>query len=52
MRGGIITHGHTTKKGGISREYISWSAMRQRCYNPKHEKYPNYGARGIEVCAA
>jgi hypothetical protein len=25
--------------------------MMQRCYNPKHEAYPEYGGRGIEVCA-
>lgn len=25
--------------------------MRQRCYNPKHGKFPLYGARGISVCA-
>lgn len=25
--------------------------MRARCYNPKNTSYPNYGARGITVCA-
>lgn len=24
--------------------------MKQRCYNPKNQKYKNYGARGINVC--
>jgi len=24
--------------------------MVQRCTNPKHPKYPRYGARGVEVC--
>ena len=24
--------------------------MRQRCLNPKHEKYRYYGGRGITVC--
>lgn len=24
--------------------------MRQRCYNKKHPKYPDWGGRGIEVC--
>ena len=27
-----------------------WSACKQRCYNPKHPKYENYGGRGIGVC--
>jgi hypothetical protein len=33
-----------------TREYSSWNAMMQRCYNPKQDNYPNYGGRGIEVC--
>jgi hypothetical protein len=24
--------------------------MRQRCNNPRHPKYPDYGGRGITVC--
>lgn len=27
-----------------------WSAMRQRCSNPKNKDYKYYGARGISVC--
>lgn len=27
-----------------------WLEMRQRCKNPKHKAYKNYGGRGIEVC--
>lgn len=27
-----------------------WSKMIDRCENPKHPSYPNYGARGINVC--
>ena len=30
--------------------YHSWSNMIQRCTNPKHHKYANYGAKGITVC--
>ena len=26
-----------------------WSAMKQRCYNPKHTSFRNYGGRGIKV---
>ena len=31
--------------------YSSWRAMKTRCTNKKHVKYPNYGGRGITVCA-
>lgn len=27
-----------------------WQTMKQRCLNPKREKYPMYGGRGITVC--
>src|SRR5215203_526027 len=30
--------------------YISWTMMRQRCYNPNTAYYENYGGRGIRVC--
>jgi len=30
--------------------YRVWSTMKERCYNPNHIKYKNYGARGIKVC--
>lgn len=32
------------------REYRSWKNMIDRCYNPDHKSYPNYGGRGITVC--
>jgi hypothetical protein len=35
---------------GMTREYSSWAGMRQRCLNPKHKNYKNYGGRGIRVC--
>jgi hypothetical protein len=44
-----MTHGHRCK-GQESREYASWRAMLERCYNPKSISYPHYGARGIAVC--
>lgn len=31
-------------------EYLSWSAMRQRCSNPQHDAWKDYGGRGIKVC--
>ncbi len=30
--------------------YKAWCAMKQRCGNPKHASFKNYGARGIIVC--
>lgn len=30
--------------------YRSWSMMRNRCQNPKSDRWPYYGARGIQVC--
>lgn len=42
-------HGHASG-GSNSPTYMSWSAMRERCLNPKADKYPQYGARGISIC--
>lgn len=30
--------------------YIAWRAMKQRCLDPGHMAYLNYGGRGITVC--
>lgn len=32
------------------RTYETWRAMRRRCLNPNHAKYPIYGGRGITIC--
>lgn len=32
-------------------EHNIWQGMKQRCYNENVERYPNYGGRGITVCA-
>lgn len=29
--------------------YNSWRSMKQRCLNPKHNQYHNYGGRGIKI---
>ena len=42
-------HGHTAG-GKVSRTYISWGAMIQRCTCSSHHKYPKYGGMGIKVC--
>ncbi|MFB6955481.1 AP2 domain-containing protein [Streptomyces sp. NPDC056309] len=33
-----------------SSEYAIWTSMKQRCLNPAHRRYENYGGRGITVC--
>ena len=30
--------------------YQSWQAMRQRCLNPNHPHFHNYGGKGIAIC--
>lgn len=32
-------------------EYRAWQTMRLRCTDPTNAAYPNYGGRGIKVCA-
>lgn len=44
---------HTRKHGlSYTPEYRAWQQLRLRCTDPKHAAYPNYGGRGITVCAA
>lgn len=33
-------------------EYGVWKQVLQRCNNPKHKDYADYGGRGISVCPA
>ena len=42
-------HGLTFLNGKMRPEYYVWDAMKQRCNNPKHKAYKNYGGRGITV---
>lgn len=42
-------HGHG-RKGSHSPTFNCWARMIQRCTNPKHTRYAEYGARGITVC--
>ena len=46
------SRGPSIKKHGLTktRLYHTWSNMKQRCINPKHPAYKNYGGRGITVC--
>lgn len=44
-RGNNRTHGKSDTK-----EYRSWSLMKQRCYDKNRPDYHHYGGRGITVC--
>lgn len=54
-RATIVKHGHTRngadgRRNRGTREYNSWEAMKQRCENENHRRYPDWGGRGIRVC--
>ncbi len=44
-----VKHGHTTH-GKPTPEWDAWHSMKQRCLNPNHAAYANYGGRGISIC--
>ena len=48
----IIRYGKKSKTHGMThtREYKSWQAMKDRCYNKNYPHYKDYGGRGIKVC--
>lgn len=43
------THGHASV-GAVSREFATWAAMLDRCYNPNNKRFMHYGGREIKVC--
>ncbi len=47
QRGRELRTKHGMRKNPV---YDVWSAMRDRCNNPKNKNYKNYGGRGITVC--
>jgi hypothetical protein len=46
---GLGSHHRTHGETG-TREYCSWQAMKRRCLDPKNNRYPSHGGRGIKVC--
>lgn len=44
-----IIHGEA-KRGQLTPLYNTWRGMRERCSNPNHINYKNYGGKGIKVC--
>jgi hypothetical protein len=43
------THGHTVSRRPTA-TFTTWVNMIQRCTNPEHNSFKDYGGRGIEVC--
>lgn len=46
----MTRHGHTGQGKRSSPTWISWSAMKARCYKPAVDGFQHYGGRGITVC--
>jgi hypothetical protein len=46
-----IKHDHLSTHGlSHTKEYRVWQGMRERCTNPNHKAWRDYGGRGISVC--
>lgn len=44
-------HGDSFQKSGNGKRlYRVWLGMKERCSNPNHNRYQDYGGRGITVC--
>ncbi len=44
-------HGQSSsQQGKPTPEYMAWDSMKQRCLNPRHKNFSDYGGRGITVC--
>ncbi len=44
------THGHASRRTGLSPTYQSWRGMWTRCTNPIVKSFKDYGARGVQIC--
>ena len=46
---GKIKHGNS-RRGATSSLYKRWAGIKQRCTDPNHAGFKNYGGRGIKLC--
>ena len=44
-----IQHGYA-RAGQQRREWRIWKGLRDRCCDPRHSSYPDYGGRGVRLC--
>ena len=51
QKGGVVTHGQAGSKGRQTIEYKTWARIKRRCFNKNDKSYPEYGAKGITMCA-
>lgn len=52
LRNARTIHGHgDTSHSNHSRTYQSWMSMKERCDDPNHKSYLQYGGRGIYYCS-
>ena len=42
-------HGEA-RRGKLTREYNAYKGMKERCSNPGHKAWKNYGGRGVAIC--
>jgi hypothetical protein len=49
MRKVSLRHGHAAP-GRRHPTYVSWQAMKNRCYRPRDKEYARYGGAGIAIC--
>lgn len=47
----LLEHGHATRRCK-SRTFLAWQEAKRRCFNPGRKNYPDYGGRGITMCAS
>lgn len=44
------SHGNYDHGGTGSPTYKTWQSIKVRCFNTRHDRYPDYGGRGTTMC--
>lgn len=50
FKGTVISGISRSRDKNMRATYACWKDLKQRCFNPKHKKFVNWGGRGITVC--